>query len=242
MRMGTIINLAQAPARPGGSGATEAILVGDSRQIAASLLRLSGGARYIGEVPRGSDQYLFVLDGAAEFEGSGGTKAAMGRRGFAIVEEGKSYTLTGSGPGEAQVLSVTVPPAGGGAGLAGFSGGCKVASADALPVFEVPEQKKRRIFLATKDTVGSERGHAMIVEYVADTVTPRHHHPNAESMFVLLEGRLRFLVNGEEHILAPGQATHFPMNDSHALRSADGQGLNFLEFHVPGVFRTNYDG
>jgi quercetin dioxygenase-like cupin family protein len=116
--MGTIINLAQAPARPAGSGATEAVLVGDSRQIAASLLRLSGGARYIGEVPRGSDQYLFVL----------------------------------------------------------------------------------------------------------------------------LEGRLRFLVNGEDHILAPGQATHFPMNDSHALRSADGQALNFLEFHVPGVFRTNYDG
>jgi mannose-6-phosphate isomerase-like protein (cupin superfamily) len=163
--MGTIINLAQAPARPAGGGATEAVLVGDSRQIAASLLRLSGGGRYIGEVPRGSDHYLFVLDGTAEFEGPAGTKAAMGRRGFAIVEE-----------------------------------------------------------------------------YVADTVTPRHHHPNAESMFVLLEGRLRFLVNGEEHILAPGQATHFPMNDSHALRSADGQALNFLEFHIPGVFRPNYDG
>jgi mannose-6-phosphate isomerase-like protein (cupin superfamily) len=240
--MGTIINLAQAPARAAGNGATEATLVGDSRQIAAALLRLPHEARYVGEVPRGSDQYLFVLAGAAGFEGPGPTKTTMGRRGFALVEEGKSFTLTGSGPGEAQVLSVTVPPAGGGAGVTGFSGGCKVTAADSLPVLDVPEQKKRRIFLATHDTVGSERGHAMIVEYVADTVTPRHHHPNAESMFVLLDGRLRFLVNGEEHILGPGQATHFPMSDSHALRSADGQPLNFLEFHVPGVFRTNFDG
>jgi hypothetical protein len=31
------------------------------------------------------------------------------------------------------------------------------------------------------------------------------------------------------------------MNDSHGLKSADGQELSFLEFHIPGAFRTEYD-
>lgn len=74
----------------------------------------------------------------------------------------------------------------------------------------------------------------MIVEYTGDTVTRRHHHPDAESMFIFLDGRVRFLVNG-------GEAVHFPMSDSHGLRSADGGAPSFLELHIPGSFTTRYD-
>jgi mannose-6-phosphate isomerase-like protein (cupin superfamily) len=197
------------------------------------------GAKYHGEVPRGSDQYLFVMAGDVTIEAAG-TSSPMAKRSFALVEEGKPFTLTGGGEA-AKLLSVVVPPAGTSSSLAGFRGGCKVMAVKDLPVLDVPEQLKRRTFLATHETVGSERGHAMIVEYTGDTVTKRHHHPNAESMFVFLEGKVRFLVNGEEVVLGPGQAVHFPMSDSHGLRSADGNGLNFLEFHVPGAFVTKLE-
>jgi quercetin dioxygenase-like cupin family protein len=62
-----------------------------------------------------------------------------------------------------------------------------------------------RTYLASTSTVGSERGHAMIVRYTGETVTRKHHHPNAESMFVMLEGRVRFLVDGKEE--TPGAFT-----------------------------------
>ena len=239
--MGQVVDFGKTPARQAGEGVSIATLVGNSRQIEASLLSLRPGARYSAAVPRGSDQYLYVLSGTAQLEGAeGGPPATMTAGGFAIIQEDRGFTVSGTGDGEASLLAVAIPPDGGGAGLAGFTGGRKVVSIHTLPVLDVPEQKKQRIFLATHDTVGSDRGHAMIVRYVADTVTPKHCHPNAESMFVLLEGNLRFLINGEEVTLTPGQMAHFPMNDVHALRSADGKPLHFLEFHVPGKFTTNY--
>jgi quercetin dioxygenase-like cupin family protein len=76
----------------------------------------------------------------------------------------------------------------------------------------------------------------MIVLYDKDTVTGLHHHPNAESMFVMLEGALQFTVNGEPVVLTPG---HFGLNDRHALRVADGaSSASFLEFHIPAAYST----
>jgi quercetin dioxygenase-like cupin family protein len=79
----------------------------------------------------------------------------------------------------------------------------------------------------------------MIVVYDKDTVTRLHHHPNAESMFVVLDGALRFTVNGAEVVVEPGQAAYFGMDDPHGLRVADGRdGASFLEFHVPAAYTT----
>jgi mannose-6-phosphate isomerase-like protein (cupin superfamily) len=105
-------------------------------------------------------------------------------------------------------------------------------------VHDVPAEKKRRIYFVGKEAVRSERAHAMIVEYVRDTVTGLHMHPNAESMFVLLSGKTRFTVNGADVIVGRGQATYFPMGDRHGLRVADGDGVSFLEFHVPAGYTT----
>ena len=79
----------------------------------------------------------------------------------------------------------------------------------------------------------------MIVVYAKDTVTGLHHHPNAESMFVPLDGALAFTVNGAQTTVAPGQAAYFAINDTHGLRFAAGHsGASFLEFHIPAAFTT----
>jgi prepilin-type processing-associated H-X9-DG protein len=235
--MGTIVNFEAAEARPQGAGVSVARLIDtESTEMQVALVRLAAG-RYRGEVPVGSDRYLFVIDGTVRIEAAG-QDATMGPRTFAILQEGTAFTL---GDGSATVLDVMVPPGGVRRAGAGFSDGLKVMAVSDLPVVDLPEEKKRRTYLASKSTVGSERGHAMIVRYTADTVTRKHHHPNAESMFVMLDGHVRFLVNGKEETLGPGQAVHFPMNDRHGLRSADGRDLSFLEFHIPGGFVTHYD-
>ena len=68
-----------------------------------------------------------------------------------------------------------------------------------------------------------------------------HMHPNAESMFVFLSGKVRFTVNGEDHIVGKGQACYFPMGDRHGLRVAEGDGVSFLEFHCPAAYTTVKD-
>jgi len=238
--MGTVVNYDAAEGRAVANGVSLAVLLDrQSTEMSVSLLRVASSGRYTGEVPSGSDQYLFVLGGEARIDAVG-TIATMGPQTFAIVQEGTSFALTG-GAAAATVLSVVVPPPGVERATPGFRDRVKVMAVADLPVVNIPEQKKRRTYLASRSTVGSERGHAMIVRYTGDTVTRKHHHPNAESLFVMLDGYARFLVSGKEETLGVGQAVHFPIDDPHGLRSADGNGLSFLEFHVPGAFVTQYD-
>src|SRR5437870_3562686 len=123
-------------------------------------------------------------------------------------------------------------------GRVGFSTGRPAAARATTGVHDIPAEKKRRIYFVGHGAAHSERAHAMIVEYVRDTVTGLHMHPNAESMFVLLSGRTRFTVNGEDVIVGRGQATVFPMGDRHGLRVAEGDGVSFLEFHIPAGYTT----
>jgi len=74
--------------------------------------------------------------------------------------------------------------------------------------------------------------------YQHDTVTGMHMHPNAESMFILLTGKTNFTVNGQDFILERGNATVFPMGDRHGLKVAEGDGVSFLEFHLPAAFTS----
>jgi mannose-6-phosphate isomerase-like protein (cupin superfamily) len=235
--MGKVIDFAAAEARAAGTGATVAPLL-DGREMQAAAIRLAPGARYEARVPAGSDQYLYVLSGRTRLVLDGGDMA-LAADSWAVVEEGKSFALQ---DGAAEILSVVVPPPGAGRASAGFRGGAKTMMVSDLPVVDLPEEKKRRTYLANKAlAAGSERGHAMIVRYTGETLTKKHHHPNAESLFVILSGKVKFLIDGKERVLGRGEAAFFPIDDRHGLRSADGNPLHFLELHVPGAFATQYD-
>ena len=45
-------------------------------------------------------------------------------------------------------------------------------------------------------------------------ITPEHRHPH-EQMSLVISGRLRFFVEGEERIASPGDVLHFPPNCLH---------------------------
>ena len=233
--MGKIIDFAAVEAQARAPGVTVAPILDwfDSAEMTAAILRLSQGARHEIKVPAGSDQYLFVLAGEARLGDQ-----ALGPRSWALLEERQSFAVSGN----AEILSIIVPPSGTGRGGTGFQGGLKTMAVKDLPVVDLPEERKQRIYLATKAlATGSERGHAMIVRYTGETVTRRHHHPNAESLFVVLDGKVAFTVDGKERVLGAGEAAFFPMNDRHGLKSADGRPLSFLELHIPGIFVTEYD-
>jgi quercetin dioxygenase-like cupin family protein len=163
----------------------------------------------------------------------------MSEESFATVQEGMQFTLSNGGKGEAEILSVFAPPPGSANKRAGATGGITVAERGKRPVVEIPEAKKRRIHFVDEAAVQSERAHAMIVLYERETVTNMHRHPDAESMFVVLTGKVRFTVNGKEVVVERGQATHFPTGDRHGLRVAEGN-VSFLEFHIPAGFTTVY--
>jgi mannose-6-phosphate isomerase-like protein (cupin superfamily) len=238
--MGRVITFAGLPYREAATGVRRApITGGDMKEMSAEVIRVAPGARLTEEVPEGSDRYLFTLTGGLTVSGRG-RSVAMVEEAFAVIEEGTKLTLTNPNGRETLVISVLAPPANS-VKRPGFSGGIVAAARATTPVHDLPAEKKQRIYFVGKGAAQSERAHAMVVVYVKDTVTSLHMHPNAESMFVFLSGKTRFSVNGKDVIVERGQATYFPAGDRHGLRVAEGEGVSFLEFHVPAGFVTVKD-
>ena len=238
--MGKIVTFSSLTYKDISGGVKAAPITGsDGKEMQADVIRLAPGAKLSDKVPQGSDRYLFTLRGEATLVGNGAAQR-MNEESFATLQEGLQFTLSNSGSGEAEVISIIAPPAAKANGHPGFKGGIAVAQRKAQPVVEIPEAKKRRIYFVDKSAAPSERGHAMIVLYEKETVTTMHMHPNAESMFVVLTGKVRFTVNGKDVVLERGQATHFPTGDRHGLCGEEGD-VSFLEFHIPGSFTTVRD-
>ena len=51
-------------------------------------------------------------------------------------------------------------------------------------------------------------------------VTPEHTHPH-EQMSLVISGRVRFFIEGEERIASPGDVLHFPSNCLHGATMMD---------------------
>jgi len=235
--MGRVVTFAQlAPQKSDGVG-TAPITRDDMREMSASYVRVEPGKSWRDCVPDGSDCYLFVVGGSGAIA-SDDAGHAIARESFAAIQEGHSFAVENDGTAALEIVRVLAPP-NGGRGLPGFHEKLRVAERRTTPIHDIPAEKKRRIYFVGHGAAHSERGHAMIVIYAEDTVTRLHHHPNAESMFVPLEGALEFTINGERVKVAPGQAAYFAMNDTHGLHVAPGHsGASFLEFHIPAAFTT----
>jgi mannose-6-phosphate isomerase-like protein (cupin superfamily) len=235
--MGAVVTFAElATGRAEQGVATAPITQGDTREMAAAFVRVQPGSRWSGSVPAGSDCYLFSVAGEGQVA-AGKARAAFPAQTFATLQEGTSFSVENTGSAPLELVEVIAPPKPG--RLSGFEGGMKVAERSKTDIVPVPEQRKQRIYFVGHHGAESERGHGMIVVYDGETNTPLHHHPNADSLFVLLDGAVEFTVNGKQTIVKHGQAAYFPTNDRHSLHTAPGYtGASFLEFHIPTAFKT----
>ena len=237
--MGKVVTFAKLPASRIAGGVDSApITAGEAREMDAAFVRIAPAQRWTAAAPQGSDCYLFMLEGSGAIS-AGGRRHRLPTEAFATVQEGVEFVIENDGNAPADIVKVIAPPQPNGRNAAGFAGTIAVTERAKAPVLDLPDQKKKRIYFVDDQAAKSQRGHAMIVVYEKDTVTGLHHHPNAESMFVVLDGALQFTVNGEQVMVRPGQAAFFGLNDRHGLRVADGlSGASFLEFHIPAAYTT----
>jgi mannose-6-phosphate isomerase-like protein (cupin superfamily) len=225
------------PKQIGGASTATIAGAGEMKEMAAEFVRVAPGQAWTDTVPRGSDCYVFMLDGTGTITADSARHRLLAQS-FAAIQEGSAFTVKNGGATAANLVKVIAPPQPKGA-TTGFTGGIAVSERASTPVLDLPKDKKKRIYFAGPHAAKTERGHAMIVVYEKDTVTALHHHPNAESMFVILDGALNFTINDEQVKVAPGQAAVFGLNDRHGLRVADGlSGASFLEFHIPAAYTT----
>jgi|SRR5580692_7633164 mannose-6-phosphate isomerase-like protein (cupin superfamily) len=214
------------------SGASETRLVDPQQFLAAKFVDLPTGSTYTVSGQKGVDEYIYVFSGSVSLAG-GDKQDELTAGSFAAVHEGMEIKLAGkAGTAGVLIVSAKAPD------VDGVPTGANTMAIDHLPVVDIPDQFKQRIYLVGKHAVPSERSHVMVVNYVGDTLTKSHHHPNAESIYFFLKGDALVLANGKEQAVKPGDFVFFGVNDSHGLRSANGGNMSFLEFHAPSAFST----
>jgi quercetin dioxygenase-like cupin family protein len=71
-----------------------------------------------------------------------------------------------------------------------------------------------------RQMVVGERVMIVRFRFVPFLVTPEHRHPH-EQMSLVVSGRIRFFIEGEERIASPGDVLHFPSNCLHGATMMD---------------------
>jgi len=83
----------------------------------------------------------------------------------------------------------------------------------AIPVEHPAEGIERQM-------VVGERIMIVRFRFIPFLVTPEHTHPH-EQMSLVISGRVRFFIEGEERIASPGDVLHFPSNCLHGATMMD---------------------
>jgi mannose-6-phosphate isomerase-like protein (cupin superfamily) len=107
-------------------------------------------------------------------------------------------------------------------------------------IFKVKEARKSTnpgvsdmYWLADKE-LGATKLMAVEYEYVPNFSTKRvHYHERRESAYIILEGEAKIHLNGEEHILHPGDVAYLSPKDIHGVIGSGSKGLKMIEIWSP---------
>jgi quercetin dioxygenase-like cupin family protein len=72
-----------------------------------------------------------------------------------------------------------------------------------------------------------------------DGAGPHHHRAHVDS-FLVLDGELEVMVDGETRTLGAGEIAVVPPQTEHAFRNASAAPARFLNFHTPGMRFDEY--
>lgn len=107
-------------------------------------------------------------------------------------------------------------------------------------IFKVKDAKKVTnpgvsdvYWLVDKD-VGAAKMMAVLYEYQPNFSTKRvHYHERRESAYIVLGGEARVHLNGEDHVLHPGDVAYLSPKDIHGVVGSGPKGLKMIEIWAP---------
>jgi len=107
-------------------------------------------------------------------------------------------------------------------------------------IFKVKEARKStnpgasEMYWLVDKNLGAEKLMAVLYEYQPNFSTKRvHYHERRESAYIVLEGEARVHLNGEEHILRPGDVAYLSPKDIHGVVGSGSNGLKMIEIWAP---------
>jgi mannose-6-phosphate isomerase-like protein (cupin superfamily) len=106
------------------------------------------------------------------------------------------------------------------------------------PVLDSQHDARKRIYVVTPKLFGTRAIKGEMIIYPPDTQAANHHHEGAEHFMYVLQGRGTAYANEQPLPLRKGDLIYYGDRERHYLHSEGDENLVFVEFFVPGVYKT----
>jgi len=210
----------------------------NNTSVVVDRLLLAAGASHTLKIAAGNLAWFQVLDGAATLTHAGGT-LELTEAHVAFVPPSFTGTLT-SMQG-ATLLFAEVPDA------ARFDPQMKTTPPQMRivdwtqePVLDSEHDARKRIYMVTPKLFGTHAIKGEMIIYPAGTKAANHHHEGAEHFMYVLKGSGTAWANEEPFTVRKGDLIWYADRERHFLKSDDTAEMRFVEFFVPGVFKTTW--
>lgn len=205
-------------------------------KILLERLKLAAGASTELTVPHGDFACLQMLEGTMLLT-HGSAKVELG--GTHIVSLPSGFSAALSSRSGAVFLCAQVPEASRfDAELAHEAPQFHVVDWTREPVLDSQHDARKRIYVATPKLFGTQAIKGEMIIYPPGTEASNHHHEGAEHFMYVLKGRGTAYANEKPIPVRKGDLIHYDECEQHYLRSEGNEDLMFVEFFVPGVYRT----
>ena len=213
---------------------TEARVAGTN--ILLDRLTLAPGAAAELDVPAGNLAWFQVLEGETTLRRAGGEERLTEAH---IVFLPPGFRGTLHSPPGAALLYAEVPDAGRfDAGFTTNPPGFRIVDWTREPVLDSEHDARKRIYVVTPKLFGTKAIKGEMIIYPAGTEASNHHHEGAEHFMYVLKGRGTAYANESPFPVKKGDVIHYEDRERHYLRSEGSEDMAFVEFFVPGEYKT----
>jgi mannose-6-phosphate isomerase-like protein (cupin superfamily) len=198
-------------------------------------LTLTAGATMRFELPAKSVAWLQLLEGEATLESLMTDRLSDAHS----VLLPPSFNVTLSTSKGASLLYAEIPDAE--RVDPGFAAGPPVFTVidwTREPVLESKRDARKRVSLVTREICRTTAIRVQMVIYPPGSMAPNYHHEGADSLMYVVSGRGTGWANEQPFSVRQGDLIYFPDRERHYLKAADSGEMRFLEFYVPGEFKT----
>ena len=106
------------------------------------------------------------------------------------------------------------------------------------PMLDSEHDARKRIYVATPKLFGTKAIKGEMIIYPPGTEASNHHHEGAEHFMYVLKGRGTAYANESPIAVRKGDLIYYGDRERHYLRSEGDTEMAFVEFFVPGEYKT----
>jgi quercetin dioxygenase-like cupin family protein len=177
-----------------------------------------------------------ILDGELDLHGSAGS-ATLSDAHIVFLPPGYHGTLTSASGGV--LLYAQVPDASRfDPAFASAPPKFRIVDWTREPVLDSQHDARKRIYVVTPNLFGTKAIKGEMIIYPAGTEGSDHHHEGAEHFMYVLKGHGTAYANERPIPVRKGDLIYYDDFERHWLRSEGNEEMAFVEFFVPGVYKT----